>query len=1016
MYESHFGLSGPPFQLVPDPGFFFGSRGHSNALAFLRSAAHQGDGFLVVTGEIGAGKTTLVRTLLEGLDAKQALAATMVSTQLESGDLPLAILLAFGAPQAGETKAQLNASLEAFLIDLAGKGRRALLIVDEAQNLSLDLIEELRLLSNLQLGSSALLQVFLVGQPELRLQMQVKALEQLRQRVTASCHLGPMDANETRAYVEHRLRRVGWVDRPPIEAHAFGQIHQWTAGIPRRINRLCNRLLLATFLERKDTISAESVEQIARDLRSEIGESEDQPKMEESYVSGAQPMTRPSSTPLGDESATESRVLSDAANPGSLRSIAAMATGAGVPMDVQGAPVPESVAAATPESAQPVGALNLPAAEAAIPASSSNAPPSAPDAVELDDAVVEPDLVNAIRADPASSNDRAIPDALTAFASIPAYSLAQLAHSANQAPGSGIVPNGRPEELATSNAAVARTVSTSTSLLEDHVVEEDEDLEADLPVPTQAKSPAPPPGVVAAHEVSLSSPKVGLDSSTALQQRPAGPVPSVSASMAPPIRSELSNMPRAHGASGTMGVDIPLDLHASPSSPSLKVPTPQRPPDLPAALIRPGSAAETVMVSPPSAVKAILEPLLCLVDSPTDYIKARALGRVLSESPGLPSVLIVHTGSVASLEVGEEISGVMPQKTSDVHLDVNEHGGAASAALAITRFDAVLRVYRPKAILAMGTSDTLLTCALFAHKSGVPILRNDAGRRRAWSRPGEEMNAMLLERLADTSYISDLATYYTLYRSGISTDRVLQVGNLSDNVLHFAAQHTVHPAEILRRVGVPTDALTNPRGYALCTVQFESLRAAHDDAAELISMLTLVARELPIFWAANELTLQELKSIGKPAALKAANIEVAPSLRYLDSIDLLRGARCLLAGNAGHFLDEAVTLGVHSIVLGRGMVVPVNSTEALQLSTALGTDQLTTVLAELLASRAEPPEKPPFWDGATAVRIAAHLTDWLPLYGANKMRGKRVALTPSSAVPRPKHPDAAIESLGVTGP
>jgi general secretion pathway protein A len=290
MYESHFGLSGPPFQLVPDPGFFFGSRGHSNALAFLKSAAHQGDGFLVVTGEIGAGKTTLVRTLLESLDSERVQAATMVSTQLESGDLPLAILLAFGAAQASATsKTELNAALEAFLMDLAGKGRRALLIVDEAQNLNRALVEELRMLSNLQLGANALLQVFLVGQPELRTQMQAKAMEQLRQRVTASCHLGPMDGKETRAYVEHRLRRVGWVDRPPIESFAFDQIHQWTAGIPRRINRLCNRLLLATFLEGKDAITADAVDQIARDLRAEIGESDEQPRMEESFVMSAGP-------------------------------------------------------------------------------------------------------------------------------------------------------------------------------------------------------------------------------------------------------------------------------------------------------------------------------------------------------------------------------------------------------------------------------------------------------------------------------------------------------------------------------------------------------------------------------------------------------------------------------------------------------------------------------------------------------------------------------------------------------
>jgi UDP-N-acetylglucosamine 2-epimerase len=369
---------------------------------------------------------------------------------------------------------------------------------------------------------------------------------------------------------------------------------------------------------------------------------------------------------------------------------------------------------------------------------------------------------------------------------------------------------------------------------------------------------------------------------------------------------------------------------------------------------------------------------------------------------------------VANIDVGEEISGVMPQKTSDVHLDINEHGGAASAALAITRFDAILRVYRPRALVAMGTSDTLLTCALFAHKSGIPILRNDAGRRRAWSRPGEEMNASLLERLADMSYISDLATYYTLYRSGIPTDRVLLVGNLADNVLHFAAQHTVHPAEILRRVGAPTEALVHGGGYALCTIQADSRSAAHDD--ELIAMLTLVARELPILWAVDEATAHEFKTLGKLAALRAARIELAPALRYLDCIDLLRTARCLLSGTSGQFLDEAVTLGVPSIVLGHGMVVPVNSTEALQLSAPMGVDKLANVLAESLARKVEPRDKPPFWDGATAGRIAAHLAEWLPLHGANRKRSKPAPEGGTAAMQRPKHPDAAFEMMGVSTP
>nr|WP_297352091.1 XrtA/PEP-CTERM system-associated ATPase [uncultured Caldimonas sp.] len=273
MYESQFGLEGPPFQLNPDPSFYFDSKGHSNALAYLKFGVYQGEGFIVVTGEIGAGKTTLVRTLLEGLNPEQVVAAQVVSTQLESGDLLRSIITAFGIPPLGTSKAHLIATLEGFLTALAAKSRRALLIVDEAQNLNLEAIEELRMLSNFQLGKQALLQSFLVGQPELRALLESKSMEQFRQRVIASCHLGPLDDLETRAYIEHRLRRVGWKDVPHFEPGAFDAIHRWTGGIPRRINLLCNRLLLACFLGGETNISAEQVEQTARELRGEVGES-----------------------------------------------------------------------------------------------------------------------------------------------------------------------------------------------------------------------------------------------------------------------------------------------------------------------------------------------------------------------------------------------------------------------------------------------------------------------------------------------------------------------------------------------------------------------------------------------------------------------------------------------------------------------------------------------------------------------------------------------------------------------
>jgi general secretion pathway protein A len=273
MYESAFGFSGPPFQLNPDPAFYFNSRGHGRALAYLQYGVAQGEGFIVITGEIGAGKTTLVRMLLDGLDRQKVLPAQIVSTQLESGELLQSIITAFGIPSQNNTsKAHLIATLEAFLTALAAQGRHALLVVDEAQNLEPRAVEELRMLSNFQLGNHSLLQSFLVGQPELRRLLESPSMEQLRQRVTASCHLGPLSLEETQAYIEHRLRRVGWTQHPAFGPGAFESLYRWSGGVPRRLNRLANRVLLATFLDGAETVSADLIERTAGELRAEIGE------------------------------------------------------------------------------------------------------------------------------------------------------------------------------------------------------------------------------------------------------------------------------------------------------------------------------------------------------------------------------------------------------------------------------------------------------------------------------------------------------------------------------------------------------------------------------------------------------------------------------------------------------------------------------------------------------------------------------------------------------------------------
>ena len=271
MYESYYGLTGKPFQLNPDPSFYFGSRGHKRAFAYLEYGLYQSEGFIVITGEIGAGKTTIVRSLLEQLDPAKVVAAQIVSTQLDADDMLRAVGAAFGLPVRSVDKAVLLASLEAFLCQLAVDKKRALLVVDEAQNLTNRAVEELRMLSNFQLSDQALLQSFLVGQPGLREMMQSPAMQQLRQRVIASYHLGPLDHAETQAYIEHRLKHVGWKDDPHFEPACFELIHGLTGGIPRRINTLCNRLLLAAFLAEKHVLNTADVQAIAQEIDEELG-------------------------------------------------------------------------------------------------------------------------------------------------------------------------------------------------------------------------------------------------------------------------------------------------------------------------------------------------------------------------------------------------------------------------------------------------------------------------------------------------------------------------------------------------------------------------------------------------------------------------------------------------------------------------------------------------------------------------------------------------------------------------
>ena len=269
MYEAFYGLTNKPFQLNPDPSFYFGSKQHRRAKAYLDYGVSRNEGVIVITGEIGAGKTTLLRALIEGLHGSNVVVGHLVTTQLGAEDTLRMVGAAFGFRVKDVPKSELLITLEAFLISQTSKGKRCLLIVDEAQNLTPRAVEELRMLSNFQFGNQALLQSFLVGQPEFREILQRPEMEQFRQRVAATCHIGPLDAEETQHYIEHRLKCAGSTGKPSFDADAFEGIHKASGGIPRRINSVCDRLLLLGFLTGKTHLTRADVDEVVREFAQE---------------------------------------------------------------------------------------------------------------------------------------------------------------------------------------------------------------------------------------------------------------------------------------------------------------------------------------------------------------------------------------------------------------------------------------------------------------------------------------------------------------------------------------------------------------------------------------------------------------------------------------------------------------------------------------------------------------------------------------------------------------------------
>ena len=269
MYEIYYNFQAEPFRLSPDHHFCFEHKGYARAGAYMAYAYRRAEGFVMITGRPGTGKTTLIGDLVESLSSDNVYVANLVCTQLQADDLLKSVAYSFEIGSANIDKAELLQRLTVLLHRWHRANKRALLIVDEAQDLSPSAMEELRLLTNIQLDNQPLLQVFLVGQPELRDLVLRPEMEQVHQRIVAASHIGSIDPEETEGYVMHRLQVVGWKGDPSIERGIFPLIHKFSEGVPRRINLICSRLFLLGSVEDRHTIEVKDVAVVIGELQTE---------------------------------------------------------------------------------------------------------------------------------------------------------------------------------------------------------------------------------------------------------------------------------------------------------------------------------------------------------------------------------------------------------------------------------------------------------------------------------------------------------------------------------------------------------------------------------------------------------------------------------------------------------------------------------------------------------------------------------------------------------------------------
>jgi general secretion pathway protein A len=289
MYKEFFGLRANPFNVNPDPRYLFLTRHTEEALACLTYGIQSRKGFVLLTGEVGTGKTTLINKLLEWLRLQQVATAFIFNSRMNVPQFLDYMMADFAIPCDSKSKSQILQRLYNWLLDRYRAGETAVLIVDEAQNLTDEVLEEIRMLTNLETFTEKLLQIVLVGQPELETKLKQPQLRQLRQRLTLRAKTHPLTIEETKAYVQQRLRIAGSDGRQIFDGEALSAVHKYSNGIPRVVNLLCEHCLVSAFVDQKSTINETVVDAVARDF-----------DLSDNVASGAMTVAAPAAVPSAE--------------------------------------------------------------------------------------------------------------------------------------------------------------------------------------------------------------------------------------------------------------------------------------------------------------------------------------------------------------------------------------------------------------------------------------------------------------------------------------------------------------------------------------------------------------------------------------------------------------------------------------------------------------------------------------------------------------------------------------------